>query len=184
MRNQAPALSVVATTAAVLLLSALGSPAAAEDAKEAKIARAMSAAPESVSKDATIVDVDGTVLRKGSNRWHCHTGLGPGDDHPMCNDDVWMSLMKALASKADFETDRVGISYMLQGDMAVNNADPFDTKKDAGEVWVQEGPHLMLIVPDLAQLEGLPDDPNAGGPYLMWKGTPYAHVMIPVAPRP
>ena len=184
MRSVSSAVSVVAVATALLLLSAVLSPAMAEQSKEEKIARAMSAAPDAVSKNATIVDVDGSVLRKGSNRWHCHTGLGPGDDHPMCNDDVWMGLMKSLAAKADFETDRIGISYMLQGDMAVNNADPFDTKEDAGEVWVQEGPHLMIIVPDPAQLEGLPDDPNAGGPYVMWKGTPYAHIMVPVAPRP
>jgi len=37
-------------------------------------------------------------------------------------------------------------------------------------------------------LEGLTDDPYAGGPYVMWKDTPYAHIMIPLAeerpPRP
>jgi hypothetical protein len=46
---------------------------------------------------------------------------------------------------------------------------------------VVEGPHLMLIVPDPALLEGIPTDFNSGGPYVMWKGTPYAHVMVPVA---
>jgi len=50
-------------------------------------------------------------------------------------------------------------------------------------VWVQEGPHLMIIVPNSGALVGLPDDPGSGGPYVMWKGTPYAHVMVPVGPR-
>ena len=27
-------------------------------------------------------------------------------------------------------------------------------------------------------------DPNNGGAYVMWKGTPYAHIMVPVAKRP
>jgi hypothetical protein len=110
--------------------------------------------------------------------------MAPGDNHPMCNDDVWMRLMKALGGKAGFKTDRIGISYMLAGDASVNNADPFDTKPDPGEVWVQEGPHLMILVPDAKMLEGVPDDPDNGGPYVMWKGTPYAHIMVPVAPRP
>lgn len=46
--------------------------------------------------------------------------------------------------------------------------------------WVRTGPHLMVIVPDKALLEGIPTDPRAGGPYVMWKDTPFAHVMIPV----
>jgi hypothetical protein len=37
----------------------------------------------------------------------------------------------------------------------------------------------MLIVPK-ELLEGMNDDPSTGGPYVMWKDTDYAHVMIPV----
>jgi hypothetical protein len=156
---------------------------AAEQSKEEKIARAMEAAPESISRNATIVDVDGTILREGSNGWRCLHASGPGSTHPSCNDDVWMRAFDAFTKKADFRTDRIGISYMLAGDDNVNNKDPYDTKQDPGEVWVQEGPHLMLIVPDPKMLEGISDDPDNGGPYVMWKGTPYVHVMIPVGPR-
>lgn len=28
-----------------------------------------------------------------------------------------------------------------------------------------------------------PEDPGQGGPYVMWKDTPYPHVMVPVGPR-
>jgi hypothetical protein len=152
------------------------------DSKADRIARAMLAAPASVSADATIMDVDGSVLRSGTNGWTCMPGIAPGDDHPMCNDGVWMDAMKALEAKEEFSTDRLGISYMLQGDANVNNADPFDTEQDPGEVWVQEGPHLMILVPKAA-LEGISDDPASGGPYVMWKDTPYAHVMVPIGPR-
>jgi hypothetical protein len=38
----------------------------------------------------------------------------------------------------------------------------------------------MVLIPDLRLLESLPTDPHAGGPYVMWKGTPFAHVMIPM----
>jgi hypothetical protein len=41
----------------------------------------------------------------------------------------------------------------------------------------------MMVFPDSKTLDGLPTDPNAGGPWVMWKGTPYAHLMIPTAPR-
>lgn len=151
--------------------------------KDQKIARAMSAAPPSVSEKAKIVDLDGTVLREGTNGWTCMPGLMPGDDHPMCNDEPWMAFMKALGAKQPVKADRIGVSYMLQGDAHVSNADPFATDPKDGSVWVQEGPHLMILMPDPKALEGISDDPNNGGPYVMWKGTPYAHVMVPVAPR-
>jgi hypothetical protein len=151
--------------------------------KEEKIARAVRAAPSSLSQNATIVDVDGTKLRSGTNEWVCMPGLWEGDEHPMCNDAVWMKFMQAIGNKADFRTDRVGLAYMLEGDAKVNNADPFDTEPAPGEVWVEEGPHLMLLLPEAKMLEGFSDDPNQGGPYVMWKNTPYAHIMIPVAAR-
>ena len=181
MRLYQDGLAAAACALAVIGTAALSL--AQAPSKQAKIARAMQAAPESISKNATIVDGDGTVLRSGSNGWHCHPAAGPRSEYPMCNDEVWMRLMTAIVNKTDFRTDRVGISYMLAGDDAVNNADPYDVKRDPGEVWVQEGPHLMIVVPDAKTLEGIPDDPNNGGPYVMCKGTSYAHIMLPVAPR-
>lgn len=144
----------------------------------------MEAAPAAISQDAKIVDVDGTVLREGSNGWTCITEVAPGYGFPMCNDDVWMELREAILNQSEFSTDRVGLSYMLAGDAAVNNADPYDTERDEGEVWVEEGDHVMVAVPDPAMLEGLPSDPHQGGPYVMWGGTPYAHIMVPVDARP
>lgn len=42
----------------------------------------------------------------------------------------------------------------------------------------------MMLTPDAAQLDALPTDPNNGGPWVMWKGTKYAHIMVPTAPMP
>jgi len=162
----------------IFAITALSS-AHADESKAAKIARAMRAAPAAISQHATTADVDWTVLRSGSNGWLCRPGSAPGDTHPECDDEVWVRLMKALDSKAEFKPERLGISYMFQGDAPVNNADPFDTKRDAGEIWGEEGPHLMLVLPDPKMLEGFSDDPSNGGPYLMWRGTPYAHLMVP-----
>jgi hypothetical protein len=156
----------------------LGYSYAAESVAE-KIARAQSAAHSAISADATIMDVDGTMLKKGSNGWTCMPGIQPGDKHPMCNDAVWGALMAAAAKGADFTTDRIGISYMMQGDALVSNSDPAATDPKNGDVWVQEGPHLMIVVPK-EMLKGLSDDPYNGGPYVMWKETPYAHIMVPI----
>jgi hypothetical protein len=172
-------------TALAILVSVSLALAEEAESKDEKIARAMRAAPPAISQPATIVDMDGTVLRPGTNGWTCMPGLSADNMSPMCNDEVWVKLMKAVEAKADFRTDSAGIGYMLAGDATPgSNTDPFDTKQDPGEVWVQEGPHLMIIFPNPKMLEGISDDPNNGGPYVMWKGTPYAHVMVPVAPRP
>jgi len=165
----------------VISIMVAASVTAAEQTTEQKIERAMEAAPGSIGKNATIMEADGTILREGTNGWTCLPSAGPGSTHPMCNDAVFMSLMGAIGNKAEVNIDRIGISYMLAGDDNVNNADPFDTTQDPGEVWVAEGPHLMIVVPDVKMLEGIPDDPTNGGPYVMWKDTPYVHLMVPVS---
>jgi hypothetical protein len=40
---------------------------------------------------------------------------------------------------------------------------------------------MIIAPPEL--LEAFPTDPNSGGPYVMWAGTPYAHLMVPVGSR-
>jgi hypothetical protein len=144
-----------------------------------KIARAQSAAHPEISKQATILDMDGKVLKEGTNGWTCLPGVLSSDGKPMCNDDVWMKMVKSVKTKSDFKADRIGISYMMQGDALVSNSSPYAKDKKNGDVWVQEGPHLMIIVPK-EMLKGLSDDPFNGGPYVMWKDTPYAHIMVPV----
>lgn len=151
--------------------------------KDALIARAKSAAPAAISDHAMIMSGD-EMLQEGTNGWVCMPSTLPDDKIPMCNDATWMALLGAYMNKEPFKTDRVGISYMFGGDIPTNNDDPFDTTQDPGETWVTEGPHIMVIVPDTSALDGMTTDPNAGGPYVMWKGTSYAHIMIPVGKRP
>jgi hypothetical protein len=170
------------TAAVVLACQATASAAFAEESAQDKIDRAMSAAPAAISADATIMNGDGTILREGSNGWTCMPDTMPGDKAPMCNDALWMEMMMAVASKSDFETDGIGISYMLQGDIdaGVSNSDPHHPDGRNADDYVETGPHLMIIVPK-AMLEGMNRDPGTGGPYVMWGDTPYAHIMVPVS---
>jgi hypothetical protein len=39
----------------------------------------------------------------------------------------------------------------------------------------------MVLYKDPKMLDAYPTDPKNGGPWVMWKGTPYAHVMVPVS---
>ena len=43
---------------------------------------------------------------------------------------------------------------------------------------------VMVLTPDTNQLAALPTDPHNGGPWVMWKGTKYAHIMVPTVPMP
>jgi hypothetical protein len=90
--------------------------------------------------------------------------------------------MAALGAKAAFSATNVGISYMLLGEpdgSGVSNSDPYHEDPQSADDYTETGPHLMIIVPKEA-LAGISDDPSSGGPYVMWKDTDYAHIMIPV----
>ena len=153
----------------------------AEQGTDARISLAKSAAPASISANATIV-VDGKVVIEGSNGWTCMPDTMPGDGAAMCNDAMWMKMMNAIGSKGDFSANSVGISYMLQGDIGagVSNASPYHPDPKNAADYTETGPHLMIIVPK-ELLKGITDDPTSGGPYVMWGDTPYAHIMVPVS---
>lgn len=163
-------------------------PAAGQDDAQAKIENAMSAAPSSIARDATIVDYelnsDGrmTVLREGSNGWTCFPDTpGTPSDDPMCLDQTWMDWMGAYVAGEKPNTTVVGFAYMLQGGTDASNTDPAATEPAAGEDWVASPPHVMLILPEDFDKSVFSTDHESGGPYVMWAGTPYEHVMMPIA---
>ena len=169
---------------AVLALALLGAgvgTAVAGDDVDKLIAHARAAAPVSIGADATVV-INGEVVAEGSNGWTCMPEVMAGDAAAVCIDAVWGEMMAALGAKAPFTASRVGISYMLLGEPAgsgVSNSDPYHEDPTNADDYVETGPHLMMIVPK-ESLKGMTDDPSAGGPYVMWKDTDYAHIMIPV----
>jgi hypothetical protein len=73
---------------------------------------------------------------------------------------------------------------MLRGDKVGSNTDPFATGPTADNQWVVAPSHVMVLVPDPKLLDSLPTDPHSGGPWVMWKGTKYAHIMVPTAAMP
>lgn len=149
------------------------------------IKSAASAAPPSISDKATILSSDGKVLREGTNGWTCMPDRPdtPGND-PMCVDKRWLNLLQALKSKKEPSTEGFGISYMLAGDSPVSNTDPYATKPTSDADWVEDaGPHLMIAL-EKEVLKKMTTDPYNGGPWVMWKDTPYAHLMVPLEHGP
>ena len=165
--------------AAFLIGPATGS---ADDAADV-VADALSAAWPGMAENAAVVDWDGNVLREGSNGYTCMPSP-PKVGGPMCVESEWMKWAEAWQNKADFTAESLNISYMLAGDRdgGASNIDPFAEAPTDDNQWIAEGAHLMILAP-AALLEAYPTDPDNGGPYVMWKGTPYAHLMVPIGSR-
>lgn len=162
-------------------LIACSSTAGAQD-KQAMIDDALSAAPQEIAKEATVLDWEGNTLQEGSNGYVCFpTPPTLNGTAPMCMDGAWMKWADAWMNKKPFKAETVGISYMLAGDGGASNIDPYAEGPTDDNDWIVEGPHLMIIVPDPASLEGISTDPHNGGPYVMWKGSDYAHIMVPTS---
>jgi len=76
---------------------------------------------------------------------------------------------------------KVGFMYMLEGGTDASNTDPYAAAPNAGNHWVKTGPHVMVVgAPDMLKSYPASPDPDTSQPYVMWAGTPYAHLMIPV----
>ena len=183
-----------ATTAAVLLLiigirlvsraesqtSQTGTSAKAGDTTQEKIARAMSAGPDSISESARIVDTDTqgnkVILREGSNGFTCMPG-NPNvvGEPPMCVDAASMQWFADAKAHKPKPTNTVpGITYMLAGATQRSDSDP----NDMTSMPIDVGPHWMIMWPFDPKATGLPVTHKDTGAYIMWAGSPYAHVHI------
>lgn len=149
------------------------------------IVSAESAAPRALAKGATIVGFDSsgmmTSLREGTNGWTCmpDNPATPGAD-PMCLDANAMLWANAWMNKAEPPPGKIGFGYMLAGG-SDSNTDPFASAPTPDNNWVITGPHVMIFNYG-DTMSGYPDgaiaDPTM--PYVMYPGTPYAHLMLPV----
>jgi glucose/arabinose dehydrogenase len=167
--------------------SAAAKPAAKPAAKSDAdiIASAERAAPAAVAKNATIVTMgsDGAmkIVRNGTGAFTCmpDNPTTPGPD-PMCFDKNAADWVMAWAHHQP-PPQKVGFIYMLEGGTDASNTDPFATKPTSQNHWVKTGPHVMIVGdPELLKAYPASPDPDTSQPYVMWAGTPYAHLMAPV----
>lgn len=157
-----------------------GSPTAGDDSKQVKIARAMSAGPMNVAKAARIIDTDAqgkmVVLREGNNGFTCMPGnLKVVGEPAMCVDAAAMQWYDDAKAHKPKPTNTVpGITYMLAGATQRSDSDPNDTTSMPIEI----GPHWMIMWPLDPKATGLPTTHKPTGAYIMWAGSPYAHLHI------
>ncbi len=146
-----------------------------------KIAEAISAGPPEISKDARVVEMAGMKiieLRAGTNSWTCmpkQSATLPA----MCADPDSMQWMMDFAQHKPKPTNMVpGITYMLAGATQRSDSDPYDKTSPL----IPIGPHWMIMWPFSPKETGLPTTHRATGAYIMWAGTPYAHVHVMGSP--
>jgi hypothetical protein len=108
---------------------------------------------------------------------------GASIDDPMCIDKQRQAWAGAWENKAPPEVEGTGIAYMLKSDKGASNTDPFATGPTGPLDRVVSPPRIMVLCAGTKMLDAFPTDPTTGGPWMMWKGTPHAHLMVPVAPE-
>ena len=126
-----------------------------------RVALAEAAGPTAIARHALIVEIpsppEAKTLRAGNNGWTCiadRTG-------PVCADATAMAFISAMMNKLTPQVDKVGIAYKLVGEKA------------------GAGPYIMIVGPS-SMLAGFKDNAASGEPYVKDKGTPYAHVVVPL----
>ena len=136
---------------------------------------------------ATVISASGEVLRE-----EVMVGLA----YRLLRCQKWGSKMRQLQQRS--KCNGVGLAYlsqtepklendgwiwMLHGDTGVDNFRPYsegDEKNTDPKDWIYSGAHLMLMPKDPNSLGSQTTDFTTGAPYVMMKGTPYVHLMIPV----
>lgn len=152
--------------------------------KDDLIKLAMSAAPARISKDATVmIPGEGGKMveaKKGTNGFTCLPDIdGQEKPDPICGDPAAMQWANDLMSGAPKPSNTVpGISYMAQGGWHWEKDGKILMKGEEGSKRVSEPPHWMIFWPVDSKASGIPNLPTKFGAYVMFDGTPYAHLMI------
>jgi len=168
------------------MMSAAASKAKAHKMSTAEMIRsATSAGPRSISDNATVMAADDSgkmvKIRAGTNGWTCipDEPSTPGLD-PMCIDKSGMEWVSALIAKKPKPTNTApGLIYMLQGGSDISATNPFATTTDH---YVSSPAHFMIMWPYDAKTTGFATTPKKTGSWIMWAGTPYAHLMVNQTP--
>jgi hypothetical protein len=160
-----------------------------------EISQALHAAPTSIASGAGVARMDAkgnmTQLRPGSNGWTClahqQDPLHPDtiEHHPACFDKYGLEWAEDYAAGRKPNPQHVGYSYMLQGGSSWSNTDPAADKLAPGQKdFIRMPPHIMILNAALANTSGFPSGeaiPDTHKPFVMFGGTPYALLIIPLS---
>ena len=150
---------------------------------------ALSAPPARITKDAAVMVYDEggkfKEVRPGTNGFTCVPSVMnlPIPD-PMCMDAAAKQWLDDVGSGAPKPSNTVpGIAYMARGGSHREMQGEILTKEEAGAKVAKEPPHWMVMWPFDSKTSMLPNKPNPSGVYLVFDGTPYAHLMVYQDPK-
>jgi hypothetical protein len=151
-----------------------GSGGAAGEPTEAQMARAIAAGPRNVTDAARIVGTDAQgktiVLREGTNGFTCQPGNPKVAGRPAsCSNQAALQWSADLDAGKSSPTNTVaGFIYMLAG----------ATERGESDATITVGPQWMIIWPFDPKATGLSATKKDTGAFILWAGTPYAHLHI------
>ena len=151
-------------------------------------ALAISGAPPHIAKEAGIMiyGADGklTETKKSANGFTCIPSvMNLPDPDPMCMDTAVQQWLTDLMNNAPKPTNTVpGIAYMARGGSHFEKDRKVVMSGDGAKI-MKEPPHWMVMWPFDAAATKLPTAPNPSGVYIMFEGSPYAHLMVYQDPR-
>ena len=148
------------------------------------------AAPSFIGNNASVATYDGKILKKGTNGWTCSPGRpmpkdgykDAQDTNASCADIEGFKWVEAYVGGTKPNMERDAYIWMLHGDVGEDNlvAGILNKGDSTPGQWIESGPHLMFIPKDVKSLDNWNTDFTTGEPYVMFPGTMYAHVMIPL----
>jgi hypothetical protein len=182
-----PRVSAVSSIMITLAFGAAGTLPAQLADTEALIKSAIAAAPADIAKGAAVIapGPDGKMvqIKAGTNDFTCMPDQPqtPGKD-AMCLDSQAMIWAQSwMAHDPSPKNMAPGIGYMLTGGSDISANDPW-AKIVPGQKFVESPPHWMVLWAFDAKTTGLSTTPQTHGTWIMFAGTPYAHLMINQVP--
>jgi hypothetical protein len=145
-------------------------------------------APQWISAQAAIARLEPSgataIVRPGTNGFTC-TLMADESHTPACGNALGFKwLVAATAHKPVPPAGGMGVVYMAKGSTHYETPEGEIVMAPSAQTKsVREPPHWMLLTPLDPAATGIPTRPNAGGAYIMFAGTPYAHLMIYQDPK-
>jgi hypothetical protein len=145
-------------------------------------------APRWISAQAAIARLEPSgataIVRPGTNGFTC-TLMADESHTPACGNALGFKwLVAATAHKPVPPAGGMGVVYMAKGSTHYETPEGEIVMAPSAQTKsVREPPHWMLLTPLDPAATGIPTRPNAGGAYIMFAGTPYAHLMIYQDPK-
>lgn len=119
------------------------------------------------------------LLREGSKDWTCIADDEATRERDLlCFDASGFQWFARLLKEQLSGLTSAGTVYVLAGSGPASNLIPGAPGPAPGNEWMANVPPRIAHIPvNVSALDGFTSDFNNGGPWVMWRDTPYAYIM-------